>query len=109
MDVVVQRFEVYWADLNPTIGREINKVRPCIIVSPNELNRTLDTVIIAPLTSTIRRYPSRVNVAVQGRSGQVCLDQIRSIDKERIGDKIGTISGDSQEEICNTLIEIFQL
>lgn len=104
---MVKRFEVYFIDLNPTIGSEINKIRPCVIISPNEMNNALNTVIIAPLTSTIKAYPMRVNCKVDGKKGQVALDHLRSIDKRRLKAKLASVDKHTQEEIIETLLKMF--
>lgn len=104
---MVKRFEVYFIDLNPTIGSEINKIRPAVIVSPNEMNNALNTVIIAPLTSTLKPYPMRVNCKVDGKQGQIALDHIRSVDKKRLKGKLGEIENATQKEVVNTLLEMF--
>lgn len=104
---MVERFEVYFIDLNPTIGSEINKIRPCVIISPNEMNNALNTVIIAPLTSTIKKYPMRVNCSVDGKNGQVTLDHLRSIDKKRLKKKIEILDDVTSEEIKETLKKMF--
>lgn len=104
---MVKRFEVYFIDLNPTVGSEINKIRPCVIISPNEMNNALNTVIIAPLTSTIKAYPMRVNCKVDGKKGQVALDHLRSIDKRRLKAKLTTLDKQTQEEILETLLKMF--
>jgi len=104
---MVKRFEVYFIDLNPTIGSEINKIRPAVIVSPNEMNNGLNTVIIAPLTSTLKPYPMRVNCMVDGKQGQITLDHIRSVDKKRLKGKLGEIENVTQKEVVNTLLEMF--
>jgi len=88
---VVKRFEVYLVDLNPTRGSEIFKVRPAIVVSPDEMNRHLQTVIIAPMTTKTRDFPSRIACQFAGKSGQIALDQIRSVDKTRLVKKMGKI------------------
>lgn len=81
----VKKYDIYWVNLNPSQGAEINKIRPCVIVSPNELNRYLKTVIVAPMTTKIKgEYPFRLNVEIKGKNGQIALDQIRSIDKARL-------------------------
>ncbi|NAW50323.1 type II toxin-antitoxin system PemK/MazF family toxin, partial [Elizabethkingia argentiflava] len=82
--MVIKRFDVFFIDLNPTVGSEINKIRPCVIISPDEMNNALNKVIIAPLTSTIKPYPMRVNCRVEGKKGQVALDHLRSVDKRRL-------------------------
>ena len=81
---MVSQFDVYWVDLNPTIGAEMQKIRPCVIVSPKELNDHLDTVIIVPVTSAIHGYPYRVRCHIMGRDGEMATDQIRTIDKRRL-------------------------
>ena len=105
----VMRFDVYWVDLNPTVGKEINKIRPCVLVSPDVLNKTLDTAIIAPLTTTIRNYPSRINCTVVGKLSQVCLDQIRAVDQKQLLKKMAVIDSSTQLEISEVLIEMFEL
>ena len=81
---MVNQFDVYWIDLNPTIGAEMQKVRPCVVVSPKELNQYLATVIIIPITSAIHGYPYRVACHVDGRDGEIVTDQIRTVDKSRL-------------------------
>lgn len=105
----VKRFDVYWVDLNPTIGREINKTRPCVVVSPDDLNNNLDTAIIAPLTTTIRNYPTRINCNIAGKTSQVCLDQIRAVDQSRLFKKITSIETTVKSAICDVLIEMFEI
>ena len=75
----VKRFEVHLISLDPTKGSEIKKTRPCLIISPNEMNKYIRTVIIAPMTSTIKNYPTRVTTTFQGKKGQIVLDQIRTV------------------------------
>ena len=79
-----QRFDVYLVNLDPTVGSEIKKTRPCVIVSPNEMNNHISTIIVAPLTSKLRNYPTRVPCRVEGKQGQIVLDQIRTVDKSRL-------------------------
>ena len=105
MDMV--RFEVYFINLNPIQGSEINKIRPCVIISPNEMNRNLNTVIVAPLTSTIKDYPVRVDCVVANKQGQIALDHIRSVDKKRLGKKIAIIDTNIQKNVFRVLNEIF--
>ena len=104
---MVKRFEVYFIDLNPAIGSKINKIIPAVIVSPNEMNNGLNTVIIAPLRSTLKPYPMRVNCMVDGKQGQITLDHIRSVDKKRLKGKLGEIENVTQKEVVNTLLEMF--
>ena len=79
--MVVKRFDVYLVNLDPTIGKEIKKTRPCLIISPDEMNRFISTVLVAPMTTKGRDYPTRISCKFQRRSGQVVLDQIRTVDK----------------------------
>ncbi len=101
------RYEVCLINLDPTIGSEIKKTRPCVIISPNEMNRNISTLIVAPLTSTKRNYPTRINCRVQGKQGQIVLDQIRTIDKKRIVKKIDVINKRTQLKLHKIFIEIF--
>jgi mRNA interferase MazF len=102
-----QRFDVYLVNLDPTIGSEIKKTRPCIIVSPNEMNDHISTIIVAPLTSKLRNYPTRVPCRVEGKQGQIVLDQIRTVDKSRLVKKITTLSKHIQSKVISKLIEMF--
>ncbi|MGI4866891.1 MAG: type II toxin-antitoxin system PemK/MazF family toxin [Janthinobacterium lividum] len=108
MVTTVQRFEVWLVNLDPTQGSEINKTRPCVVISPDELNQFLRTVTVAALTSAQRAYPSRVDCQFQGKAGQVALDHIRSVDKSRLVRKLGTISTATAKEVCDRLAELFQ-
>jgi mRNA interferase MazF len=107
MGMVAQRFDVFLVNLDPTIGSEIQKTRPCVIVSPDEMNRNISTVIIAPMTTKGREYPTRVICQFQNKDGQIVLDQIRTVDKSRLVKKIGQISQDEQREVLNILAEMF--
>jgi mRNA interferase MazF len=105
--VVVRRFEVYLVNLDPTVGSEIKKARPCIVISPDEMNRHIRTIIIAPLTSKIRSYPTRVACVFEGKNGQIVLDQIRTVDKSRLIKKLGQMAEDVQAEVLDALGELF--
>jgi mRNA interferase MazF len=105
--MVVQRFEVYLVNLDPTLGSEIQKTRPCLIISPDEMNHHIATVIIAPMTTKGRDYPTRVNCQFEGKSGQIVLDQIRTVDKSRLVKKLGKISDDTKCEVLAVLLEMF--
>jgi len=108
MDVVTpRRFEVFLVALDPTLGAEMRKTRPCVIVSPNEANANLRTVVLAPLTSAHKSYPSRVAIRFQGRDGQIALDQIRAIAKRRLTRRLGALSTDAARRITATLLEFF--
>ena len=107
MGVVAKRFDVFLVNLDPTIGSEIQKTRPCAIISPDEMNRNISTVIIAPMTTKGRVYPTRVICLFQGKDGQIVLDQIRTVDKSRLVKKIGEISQEEQREVLGILAEMF--
>lgn len=104
---IIKRFEVYWTALDPTVGQEIKKTRPCIVITYNEMNELLGTVIVAPITSTLRQLPFRADVKLKGKKGQVALDQMRTVDKSRLGIKIATIDGGAAQEILQKLLEMF--
>ena len=105
--MVVQRFDVYLVALDPTLGSEIQKTRPCVVISPEEMNRAIATVIVAPMTTRGRGYPSRVACQFQGKEGQVILDQIRAVDKRRLLKHLGRIGSSTQQEIVGTLAALF--
>jgi mRNA interferase MazF len=105
----VRRFEVYSVRLDPTLGSEIKKTRPCLIISPNEMNKHIRTVIVAPMTSKGRMYPTRIDCVFQKISGQIVLDQIRTIDKSRLARKMGMISPVARRKVINGLLEMFAL
>lgn len=105
--MVVERFDVFLINLDPTIGSEIRKSRPCLIISPDEMNKFIATVIVAPMTTKGRIYPSRVPCVFKGKSGQIVLDQIRTVDKVRLIKKLGSIDANVQEEVLLTLAEMF--
>ena len=100
------RFGVYWANLDPTVGREIRKTRPVVVVSPDVMNDRLGTVIVCPLTSTIRDYPTRLRVTIQGKEGSIAADQIRSIDKVRILDFMDQLDSFSSQKLLDILQEM---
>ena len=102
-----QRDEVWLVSLEPTVGSEIKKTRPCIVISPNEINKLLKTVIAAPLTSTIKSYPTRVTIAFQARESSIALDQIRSVDKSRLLRKLGNLSKEDSEAVSDVLVTMF--
>ena len=104
---MVRQFDVYWVDLNPTIGAEMQKIRPCVIVSPQELNDHLDTVIIVPVTSAIHGYPFRVGCHIMGRNGEIATDQIRTIDKRRLKNRITTLTVDETCALQDVLRQMF--
>ncbi len=105
--MAVDRFDVYLVNLDPTVGREIQKTRPCLIVSPDEMNRHIRTVIIAPMTTHGRNYPTRVSCEFQGKQGQIVLDQVRTVDRSRLARRLGRIDEATQEEVLTVLQEMF--
>lgn len=105
--MVVKRFEVYLVNLDPTIGAEIQKTRPCLVISPDEMNRNIRTVIIAPMTSAQKDYPTRVSCTFGKKKGQIVLDQVRTIDKVRLIQKLGTIGSKAQSEVVSVLQKLF--
>ncbi len=107
MDLVIRRSEVYLVNLDPTIGSEIQKTRPCLVISPDEMNAHIATVIVAPMTTRGRDYPTRVACQFQGKSGQIVLDQIRTVDKVRLVKKLGKINAETQKQVLSVLAEMF--
>jgi mRNA interferase MazF len=105
--MVAQRFEVYLVNLDPTVGSEIQKTRPCLVISPDEMNRWIKTVIVAPMTTRGRSYPSRVDCEFQGKQGQIVLDQIRTVDKTRLVRKLGRIDKSTEMAVLATLADMF--
>lgn len=102
------RFDMVLINLDPTQGCEIQKVRPCVIISANEMNKYLSTVIVAPMTTKIKKYPTRISVEFDGKKGQIALDQIRTIDKSRIIKKLGRIEKKTKKDIVDVLLEMFK-
>jgi mRNA interferase MazF len=107
MGMVVARFDVFRVALDPTIGSEIQKTRPCVIISPDEMNLYLATAIVAPMTTKGKLYPSRVPVYFEGKDGLIVLDQIRTVDKTRLVKKLGTIDLNEQKVVLSILAEMF--
>ena len=103
----VKRFEVYLVNLDPTVGHEIKKSRPCLVISPDEMNRFISTVIVAPMTTKGRNYPTRIPCTFQGKEGQVVMDQIRTVDKIRLKKRLGKIDSETQAEVFSVLSELF--
>ena len=105
--MVAKRFDLYLVTLDPTIGSEIQKTRPALVISPDEMNRHIRTVIIAPLTTKGRDYPTRVPCAFEGKTGQIVLDQIRTVDKSRFVKRLGTLDELTQQLVLQCLDEMF--
>ena len=104
--MVVKRFEVYLVNLDPTLGREIQKTRPCLIISPDEMNDHISTVIVAPMTTKGKDYPTRVKCQFEGKKGRIVLDQIRTVDKIRLVKKLGKISAGTRKEVLVVLLDM---
>ncbi len=102
----VSRFQVWLVSLNPTKGREINKTRPCVIISPDEM-AALSTVLVAPMTTGGFDFPCRIECNFKGKKGLILLDQIRAVDKSRLVKKLGSIDENTQIKLCNILQELF--
>ena len=107
MAVVVKRFDVYLVNLDPTIGSEIQKTRPCVVISPDEMNRNIRTMIVAPMTSAQKEYPTRVSCTFRKKQGQIVLDQVRTVDKARLIQKLGTIDSEAQLNVISVLQRLF--
>ena len=105
--MVVARFDVYLVRLDPTQGREIQKTRPCVVISPDEMNRHIETVIVAPMTTKGRTYPTRVPLRFQRKVGQIVLDQVRTVDKSRLVRRLGKISDRAALQVLSVLKEMF--
>jgi mRNA interferase MazF len=103
----ISQYEIVWVNLDPTIGSEIKKTRPCVIISPNEMNKYLNTVVIAPMTSTSKKYPTRVVVKHDNKKGWIVLDQIRTIDKQRIIKTLDKLTEKEIQAVKIILKEIF--
>jgi mRNA interferase MazF len=107
MAMIANRFDVYLINLDPAVGSEIQKTRPCLIISPDEMNRHIRTVIVTPLITAGKDYPTRVICKFKKKKGQIVLDQIRTIDKTRLIKKLGTVGPDTQLEIISVLQQLF--
>ena len=105
--MAMKRFDVCLVNLDPTIGSEIQKTRPCLVVSPDEMNRYLRTVIVAPMTTQGRAYPTRVPIRFRRRQGHIVLDQIRTVDKSRLVQRLGKIDDRTAQKVLAVLGEMF--
>ncbi len=103
----VRRFDVFLVNLDPTVGSKIRKSRPCVVVSPDEMNRYVRTMVVAPLTTSSRPYPSRVDVRFAGKDGQVVVDQLRTTDKTRLAKRLGVLDPDEAASVLEVLKEFF--
>ena len=107
--MVVLRSEIWMVQLNPSLGSELKKIRPCVIVSPNEVNKYLNTVTVLPLTSTSKQYPTRVPCVFKNKKGQIAIDQIRTIDKSRLVKKVGVLDRKTILQVANVIENYFAL
>jgi mRNA interferase MazF len=105
--VVARRFEVYLVNLDPTVGRKMQKMRPCVVISPDEMNRHVQTVIVAPMTTKGQPYPTRVACTFQGKRGQIVLDRIRAIDRTRLVKRLGKLTGGQASAVLAVLAAMF--
>ena len=105
--MAISRFDVYLVKLDPTVGSEIRKTCPCLVVSPNEINRHSQTVIVAPMTTKGRHYPTRIPCRFQGKQGLVVLDQIRTVDRSRLFKKLGRLDRKTATYVLDVLQEMF--
>jgi mRNA interferase MazF len=107
MAMVANRFDVYLTNLDPTVGSEIQKTGPCLVISPDEMNKHIRTVIVAPMITAGKDYPTRVSCTFKKKKGQIVLDQIRTIDKTRLVKKLGTIDPGTQLKVITILQRLF--
>ncbi|MDR3248187.1 MAG: type II toxin-antitoxin system PemK/MazF family toxin [Treponema sp.] len=106
MGMTMEQYDICLINLDPTIGHEIKKTRPCVIISPNEMNNHIATIIIAPMTTKSHKYPTRKSITLQGKSSWIVLDQIRTVDKTRIIKKLGTLNSKTIKEVKQILMEM---
>jgi mRNA interferase MazF len=104
---MVKRFDVYLVNLDPTVGHEIKKYRPCLVISPDELNRNISTVIVAPMTTKGHNYPTRVSCTFDDKKGQILLEQMRAVDKKRLIKRLGKVGSLVQSQVFSVLSELF--
>ena len=103
----INQYDVVLVNLDPTMGSEMKKTRPCVVLSPNEMNKYLQTIVIAPMTSSSKNYPTRIKVVQNGQEGWVVIDQIRTIDKNRIIKRFETLTNKEIEQVKNVIKETF--
>jgi mRNA interferase MazF len=109
MSQVPQQFTIYWCNLEPTFGHQMKKTRPCAVISPDEMNELLATVIIVPLTSTVRKLPFYLQVRYDNRNGALACDQIKAIDKRRVGKSLGQMTTKDKNTLSTMLRTMFQV
>lgn len=104
---MVARFDIYSLNMDPVVGKEAKNTRPCVVVSPDEMNQNLSTVIVAPVSSSSAKYPTRITVTLLNSERLIVLDQLRTVDKERLAKKIGSLEAAAQKEVLDRLQELF--
>ena len=107
--VEISRFDILLVSLDPSQGAEIKKTRPCLVISPDEMNKYIKTIIIAPITSTIKNYPTRISVTLDGKEGNIVLDQLRTIGKSRVIKKLGEIDYKTSKIVVKSLETMFAM
>lgn len=105
--MVIKRFEIYWVKLDPNIGREMQKTRPAAVISPNEVNDALGTILVVPITSSKRGFPTRIAFELNKNENYLALDQIRAVDKNRLGKRLSVLDEESSQILCERLQELF--
>lgn len=104
--MVIKQYDVFLVSLDPAVGHEIRKSRPCVVVSPDEMNAALSTIIIAPTTTKSHDYPTRAPITFEGKSGWIVLDQMRTVDRKRLLKKLGRITLNAVQEVKNIIREM---
>ena len=104
---LINQYEIVLVNLDPTIGSEIKKTRPCVVISPNEMNKYLNTIVIAPMTSTSKSYPTRIEINSNNKKGWIVIEQIRTVDRKRISKVFGRLSEKEILEVKNVIRETF--
>jgi len=105
--MIIKRFEIYRVNLDPTAGREMQKTRPAVVISPNEVNDALGTILLAPITSSRRNFPTRTAFELDENENYIALDQFRAVDKTRLNKKISVVSRETAQPVCEKLQELF--
>jgi len=108
MGMVMHRFDIWLINLNPATGKELRKTRPCMIISPDESNERLATIIAVPMTTVLRKYPTRINCNFQSKKGQLAFDQMRTFDKTRLVKHLGVMDTSTSKKACTLLKEMFE-
>jgi mRNA interferase MazF len=104
----IKRFEIWTVSLDPTVGSEISKSRPCLVISTNEMNNNLNTILAAPITHTVKNYPTRISIVLKQQNSEIALDQMRAVDQMRFIQKVTTLSGIEAHLVCDRLKEMFE-